>query len=173
MAPDERAMLRAVNQSGLMFNSAKARVLGPASTPGPNGPVTQGPDTAADANGARGAAFVRYSVPALELRRLLAEARALNESFRLVYTVLPGLTGDEAWRRAAAGRTVTLNEDGRGMARCTVACAHALLGPCDCAPTELARLPPPGWLASKVLVQQAYPILDEAQVGDELPCFGP
>ena len=30
-------MLRAVNQSGLMFNSAKARVLGPASTWAPEG----------------------------------------------------------------------------------------------------------------------------------------
>ena len=135
------------------------RILTPASGPGPNG---------------GGGTFVKYTVPALELRRLLAEARALNESFRLQYTVLPGAMGDENWRRSAVGRTVTVDEYGQGASSCSTSCDGVLgidLFGCECSATELALLPPPGPLAHKFLVQQAYPILEED--APELTCFGP
>ena len=159
MADDERSLLRGVGQSGRMFNGAKAVILTPASTPGPNG--------------GGGGPFVRYTVPALELRRLLAEARASNESFSMTYTVLDGASGDEAWRRHGTGRTVKVEEDGRGGASCAVMRGGSLFGGSDeCAPTELARLPPPGPIARKLLLQQSYPIVDD-DGGEEMPCFGP
>ena len=47
---------------------------------------------------------MRYTVPALQLRRMLAEARTAGAPFELVYTVLDGDTGDEKWRGSSAGR---------------------------------------------------------------------
>ena len=41
-----------------------------------------------------------------------------------------------------------------------------------CASHEIFYLPPPGILASKFLVQQSYPIVEENTSG-ELTCFGP
>ena len=158
MADDERTLLRGVGQNGRMFNGAKAIILTPASTPGPNG--------------AGGRPFVRYTVPALELRRLLAEARAANESFSMTYTVLDGASGDEAWRRHGTGRTVRVEEDGRGGASCAVVRGGLFAGSDECAPTELARMPPPGPLVRKLLLQQSYPIVDD-DGGEEMPCFGP
>ena len=37
---------------------------------------------------------------------------------------------------------------------------------------ELARLPPPGPITRKLLLQQSYPIVDD-DGGEEMPCFGP
>ena len=110
-----------------------------------------------------------YTLPALELRRVLGEARAAGAPFRLTYSVLPGRSGDEAWRRGAAARTVTVDGDGAGGVRCTLHCAKPW--GCACAPDEIALQPPRGWWAAHTLVQQAYPLLPEA--GDELICFGP
>jgi len=61
-----------------------------------------------------GSPFVPYTVPAHELRRVLAEARATGEPFELYYDRLPGAVGDEAWRREAVASSVSLSEDGQG-----------------------------------------------------------
>ena len=152
MSPLERQLLRDVGHQERMFNSMKTRILGPDSAPSrPPGP------------------FVRYTVPALEFRRLLKEARAQNESFSVTYTVLDG-DGDEIWRRGAAGRTVTLVENGAGNRACSVARAGPFKSACD--PGEIALLPAPGWLASKLLLQQPYPIIEE-ETEDLISCFGP
>merc|ERR1711907_19755 len=68
-----------------------------------------------------GAAFMRYNLPANELRVLLEGARWLGESFVLNYTqirenkgVPPGDGGgllDEAWRANGCGRAVNLHEE--------------------------------------------------------------
>ena len=152
MSPLERQLLRDVGHQERMFNSMKTRILGPDSAP----PRPPGP-------------FVRYTVPALEFRRLLKEARAQNESFSVTYTVLDG-DGDEIWRRGAAGRTVTLVENGAGNRACSVARAGPFKSACD--PGEIALLPAPGWLASKLLLQQPYPIIEE-ETEDLISCFGP
>jgi len=163
IAPHEHALLTSAGHVGRMFNGMKARVLGPAVMPAPPAP------------------WVRYTLPAIELRRLLTEARAANESFRLTYTTLAG-EGDEAWRRSASGRTVSVVEDGHGGRTCATSCdgplgvlsalapALPLLG-CACAPTELALLPPPGWWPTHFFIGQPYPLVEQA--GDELVCFGP
>ena len=152
MSPLERRLLRGVGHRVRMFNSMKTRILGPDSAP----PRPPGP-------------FLRYTVPALEFRRLLKEARAQNESFSVTYTVLDG-DGDEIWRRGAAGRTVTLVENGAGNRACSIARAGPFKKACD--PGEIALLPPPGWLASKLLLQQPYPIIEE-ETEDRISCFGP
>ena len=67
-----------------------------------------------------GAPFVPYTVPALELRRMLSEARA-NEAapFELVYTRLVGLLGDEAWRQHSTGVAVRLRVQGGQVTDCS------------------------------------------------------
>jgi hypothetical protein len=85
------ALLRGSGHSGRVFNPAFALNIGPhAMPPRPPGP------------------FVRYTLPAFELRRQLHEARQAAETFELTYTSLPGATGDERWRATAAGRSIKL-----------------------------------------------------------------
>ena len=120
-APRAIAVLRAAGHSGRQFNFAMGRVLGAWALPPPPA-----------------GAFVRYTVPALQLRRMLAEARAAAEPFELEYSVLDG-HGDEAWRASSAGlRRVRLSEDPR---RGRSVCGVASDGGKACGPDELARLP--------------------------------
>ena len=138
---------------------------------------------------ASGTPFVSFTVPALELRRLLEIARGAQEAFTLTYVRLPGALGDNAWRANASGPRISLSEDGRGGRRCLVDGAHdgatsvrALLAPFGgallglnlgnmggsaCDADEIALLPPPprwlGWLA----LFFPLPVLNH----DELPCM--
>lgn len=155
MAPAERALLVAAGHSGHMFNGMKARILGPDFAP-------------ADAK------FFRYTVTALELRRLLREARTRNEAFEITYTHLDAAGGDEQWRREAPGRTITHREDGLGTRMCVVRCGPLGMFSCACAADELPLKPPPSYWPSKTLIQQPYPILEDAHKWEgELVCFGP
>lgn len=155
MAGYEVELLRSVNHTGRMFNAMKNRILRIEDT----------------------APFVKYTVPALEMRRLLAEARERGEAFSLTYTRLQGV-GDEIWRRRASGVKVMLREDGKGGRTCTVydgaTCGSPLGGVlgCACDADEVAIQPPPGMLATKFLVQQPYPVLDDEEE-DRIVCFGP
>ena len=63
---------------------------------------------------------MRYTLPAYELRRQLRDAIAAAESFELVYSSLPGATGDEQWRVHASGRTVKLLVARGARVACTV-----------------------------------------------------
>ena len=103
---------------------------------------------------------VPYTLRALELRRILAEARAAGEAFTLSYSHLPGAEGDEAWRRDARAndRLVVLLEDGRGGRVCTyrpakrgwldARAAAVMRRHVPCAADELAMLPAPTPLSS-------------------------
>ena len=107
--------------------------------------------------------FVSYDMPAVELRRVLAELRGANESFTLRYARLrpPVARGGAAtvWRR------VWVRERG-GASSCEMADAgETRRRPCDV--TEVAAQPPPGWLASKLLV--ANPSFS-VEGGDWVPC---
>ena len=101
---------------------------------------------------------VPYTLRALELRRILADARAAGEAFSLTYSHLPGAEGDEAWRREARvdDTLVVLTEDGRGGRVCTYhrrpkergwLGLFALRRRAPCAADELALLPAPTPLA--------------------------
>jgi len=133
-APRATALLRAANHSGRQFNFAMGRVLGAWALPPPS-----------DAD-----PFVRYTVPAVQLRRMLAEAREAAEAFELEYTVLDGDAGDEEWRAASTGvRRVLLREDPRRkLSACTVTsdvASFSVVGTARhdeaCAADELARMP--------------------------------
>lgn len=119
---------------------------------------------------ASGRPFGRYTLPAVQLRRMLADARAHNESFELRYEHLPGVVGDEAWRRTAIASQVHVREDGRGGISCRVRPRGKLLWTA-CAPDELALLPPPTGPLLKILLWFPYPILDELEGSELLPCM--
>ena len=113
--------------------------------------------------------FVSYDMPAVELRRVLAELRGANESFTLRYARLrpPVARGGTAtvWRR------VWVRERGGGRRPHLIpSCEMVDAGetrrrPCDV--TEVAAQPPPGWLASKLLVANPSFSVDG---GDWVPC---
>ena len=120
-------------------------------------------------------------MPALELRRLLAEARraaaATNTTFDLTYTrLLPSAKEDEAWRAHARGVTVRLkHDDGRGNGECLSRddaggsrWATTLRGWNACSLTELALAPEPAAIALKLMLFYPYAILPEAP--GELVC---
>ena len=100
--------------------------------------------------------FVKYSMSAFELRRLIEEMRHRREDFELVYTRLPGAEGDEVWR-CGPGVEVVLRGDAEGGVSCLAAGR-----PADrpCGEMELALLPPPsqtaGHLARKLLLMHPY-----------------
>ena len=168
-APRATALLRAANHSGRQFNFAMGRVLGAWALPPPSGVDT----------------FVRYTVPALQLRRMLAEARAAAEPFELEYTVLDGnallsdgtVAGDEVWRASSAGiRRVRLREDpSRKLSACVVASSFGVEHLVKvtrynetCAPDELARMPALRPWEQALGVWNPHPILPE--MSDEMHC---
>lgn len=114
-----------------------------------------------------GDAFVAYTLPALELRRALAEVRARNESFSIEYEHLPGLVGDETWRQSAVASQVRFETDGSAWSKCRSREAGSLFWGA-CAEEELALLPAPTGLMMKWMLFFAYPIVPGLE---ELPCM--
>ena len=170
LAPQTRDLLRVIGHTARQFNPKARRVLG-----------EQIRARMPRWRAASGTPFVRYTVPALELRRLLAEARhaaaATNSTFDLTYTRLrPSATEDEAWRARARGVSVRLtHDDGRGNGACFARdeaggsrWATALRGWKACSPNELALGPEPAAVALKLMLFYPYAILPEAP--GELVC---
>ena len=114
-----------------------------------------------------GLAFVPYTLPALELRRALAEARASNESFTMTYVRLTGIQGDQSWRSHSSGVRVTLTEDGRGARRCVIG-EGILFGGAACKLDEVALQPAPRGLLYKLSLFFPLPVLPGV---DELACM--
>ena len=139
MAPYELSLLAEAGHTAVMFNAMKARVI-PDLTP-------------------HEAPFFKYTVPGIELRRLLTEARALNETFTLTYTVLEGDVGDEEWRRYSKGRTVTIKESSGKAPKCYVSCGG--LRKCKCDEDEYARAAAAGLSANQAAHLSAVPDLQE------------
>ena len=118
-----------------------------------------------------GKPFMPYTVPAYELRRLLGEVRSTNESFSLIYDRLPGVLGNETWRRTAVASQVHLQIfGGKHVVSCrTRPSQQDPWG--DCAPDEVALRPPPSGLLAKMLVWYPYPIIPELDGTELLPCL--
>mmetsp|Transcript_36806 Transcript_36806/g.60927 ORF Transcript_36806/g.60927 Transcript_36806/m.60927 type:complete len:573 (+) Transcript_36806:54-1772(+) len=145
----ERRFMKTAGHSARMFNGGKARVLGINSIPPP-----------------AAMPLARYSLHALELRRLLGEARQRNEKFNLRYTRLAGSNGNESWRINGSGSVVDLEEDGNGGRRCHVDGK-------ECTADEIPLLPAPSYWELKLVLGQPYPILTPEDGQSELHCFGP
>ena len=122
-------LLRMAGHSGRVFNPAFALNIGPHAMP----------------RMPAGQPFVRYTLPAYELRRQLHDAmRMASEApFELTYTSLPGAFGDERWRVHAGGRTIKLVvARGGARAACTVLVAGDG-GAADCQTDDVALAPMP------------------------------
>lgn len=112
--------------------------------------------------------FTPYKVPAFELRRVLAEARAASsEPFMIEYDKLPGTAGDETWRREAVAFQVRLSDNGRGGRSCRIRAANEYFWK-KCADDEPGLLPAPGGWLAKIRIFFPLPILPGL---GELPCI--
>lgn len=124
------------------------------------------------ANGAQDKEFVRYSLPALELRMMLEAIRERSEAFEIEYTTIAGGPPSEhalaeAWRADGCGVRVTLKEDPARRAR-TCTATDTCRGSswrrhraCD-ADTIAMLDTPPRWLARTLLLSNPYPLLKPA-----------
>lgn len=111
--------------------------------------------------------FLRHTLSALGLRRLLATAALQGDRFHLRYTRLHGATGDEAWRVNSTGEVYEVSSDGGGA---PLACTKLEGGPA-CGERELALLAPPtGWstVLAYFLIPQPNPIVPG--LTDEMHC---
>ena len=165
LSPAARALLKAAGHSGRQWNPMLGRVIGLMAVAGPHADDAKKPPA-------------QYTLPALELRRLVEEAKAKGESFELEYTTLIGLaapsgansSAGELWRTSSAGRTAVYKYDAAsGSASCTVG-----KGPlaAACPADEPAMLPPPPAWALRLVAFQPLPVL----VGEgwsEVHCYGP
>ena len=165
LTPSVRALLRACGHTGRQWFPLKTRIFGPQAHPvdvlGPPLP---------------------YTIPALELRRLIAEARRLGETnYTLVYTRLPeGRLDVPSSRAPHGGPTVTFSVDADGRERCVVGGQqpNGLLGALGvataCEPTELPLLPEPGLWPLKLSLFYPVPLLPaDAGPSVEMPCVDP
>lgn len=156
LSPRVVALLRAAGHSALEFNPTVRQMIGadlrahePYWRPSSRKP------------------FPSYTIPAVQLRRMLAEVRDRGEGFELEYEVLPGVVGDETWRKTAVERSVRLVEDGRGGRRCRSRMSRGWVWSA-CAGDEIALLPPPRGPLMKMMLFFPYPIVPDL---DELPCM--
>mmetsp|Transcript_121792 Transcript_121792/g.355891 ORF Transcript_121792/g.355891 Transcript_121792/m.355891 type:complete len:581 (-) Transcript_121792:7-1749(-) len=107
-----------------------------------------------------------YVVSLFELRRLLALARRRGEPFWLRFTPLPESVRSLGLWRTHAATEVLLDEDPRsGLMTCSLVNGSSST-PCN--DGVLARLGPPPWWLSKVLLPYPVPLLDGAD--DEVHC---
>ena len=130
LSPGTKELLRVAGHSGRVF--------------GPSGGRNYGLPTDVAHNGEGKRPFVRYTLPAFELRRILSEARDLNETFSVEYRHLPKPYVAKA-PRAPTGHLplVRLEEDGKaGTQRCSVKFQKRWFAE-ECAADETALLPPP------------------------------
>lgn len=118
------------------------------------------------------------ALAALELRRLLKEARARGEvGYTLVYTRLPkGRLNVTSSRAPAGGPTITFTVDKQGLESCVEGTPSPIsfLTAKPCAPTELPLLPEPGLWPLKFLLFYPIPLLPlEFGPSPEMPCVDP
>jgi len=145
--PSVHALLAASGAPTRFFNAAKVRVLG--------------------FSGVQGAPpFTKFSVPAIELRRLLSEAKAGGEAFDLEYSRV--LLHDEDEETTPKVR-VSFDASGK-LLSCAVRATKSAEEEA-CASNEIALLPPPPKWALKHLIYIPLPVIDNSD--HKLTCFGP
>ena len=63
---------------------------------------------------------IQYTIPALEFKRLLKEAKQKDQTFTLTYAVLQGTRGDELWRAYSTNERVTIHVKDGIIQKCNV-----------------------------------------------------
>lgn len=132
--------------------------------------------------------LIPYTLPALELKRLLKEAmvREHDRPFRVVWAHLDGVHGDEVWRATSWKRRFTVEFERGAIVRCRVqqypaSGGHTWLSSSSssssrpCSPTDLPfHLDVPSLLAPKLAAYHGYPVVLDAEgtVRAAIPCFG-
>jgi len=152
LTPRVRSMLVHAGHSGREFSPSTTRVVG--TLPGMKPPKGEGEQ-------------LHYLLPAIELRRLLAEARGRSESFTVKYKRV------SASGASSAGRVVTLVEKqrpgGQVQRRCTAYKSAGASWGAACDADELALLPPSAhWLTGMLL---AFPLPMRPGHQGELGCI--
>lgn len=176
---------RVGNPAPAFFNPGANRILGIAPKPGD------------EKEGQQQQQWYRYTVPALELKRLLREAKSYDSNFELTYAQLPGTRGDEVWRASAVKRLFEVVVRDGQVTECTVTVMHDAVASKEhdngkdmsnnstsvapmsapCSPTDLPMLPDnavPYWI-QKLSMYHAYPIVtdDITKIPSSIVCFGP
>lgn len=149
LPPDAVSILRRGGHLARQFNPTCRRVIGALTIPWPHLKPEDGP-------------FLRYTIPAVELRRLTSEARAIGQPFTLIYVRLPGAIGDEGWRADTSGPRIEFIVYGNGTERCT---ADGL----SCGKDELVNLPELEFWQRRTQVFFPHPLISDAD--NELPCI--
>jgi len=155
LTPRTRALLMDAGHTAREFSPSTTRVVGtlPGMKPHPDPRRKQLP----------------YLLPAIELRRLLAEARERSESFRLTYRRLSRTNAP------FDGRVVTLVEtqraDGSRVSKCTARTGGVTrrLFPKRCEAGEIALLPPSDWWLTGLLLAFPLPMREGGE--RELGCL--
>jgi hypothetical protein len=129
------------------------------------------------------ARFYRYTVPALEFKRLLREAKERDRDFVLTYSKLIGTRGDEIWRAKSIDKVVTIDVREGELHDCKVY-YHSNEGDSRWTPCEPSELPYVNysdsvpWILRRMSLYHAYPIVvdeneDESKIPMSIRCFGP
>lgn len=119
--------------------------------------------------------FSPYTIPALELRRLVDEAISKDENFAVVYDRLPGTRGDEDWRARATDKTITAVFSEKKIESCVQQAEDGAESPCDEDEIALRPMSQVPWLVRRLSLYHPYPIVTDSN-GDiprYIPCFGP
>jgi hypothetical protein len=124
--------------------------------------------------------FYRYTVPALEFKRLLDEAMNHDEDFVLTYSKLPGTYGDEVWRATATQERVTIQVQQGHVVKCEFQkFGNGKKFPCiqDSLPYVNYTTTVP-WIIRRISLYHAYPITvpedtDVSGIPASIVCFGP
>jgi hypothetical protein len=116
--------------------------------------------------------FYRYTVPALEFKRLLREAKERDGSFDLVYAQLPGTKGDEIWRATATKKMVSLEVRDGVVTNCTENGDSTPCGAMDLPFLPYSTVP---MILQRLSQFHAYPIVtdDVDMIPLSIICFGP
>ena len=114
-------------------------------------------------------AFVPWTIPAYEMRRLIRQARARfpTETWEIEGAILPGAEGDEVWRATAAAARFLVRREVSADGAERIACVDPESesgGACEPFVAERLLSPPSDrWAAvlmRKLLLQMPYPIVD-------------
>lgn len=126
--------------------------------------------------------FFRYTVPALELKRLLHEAVERDADFELTYSKLRGTRGDEKWRATSIEEVVSIEVREGVVKECHV--QHIDNGMGQWIPCKSDDLPYVSyidsvpWIIRRISLYHAYPIVvdaddDDTKIPRSIRCFGP
>lgn len=110
--------------------------------------------------------FTPYTLPVLDLRRLLSELREKDRGpYSMTYSHLPGLIGDERWRALEKTKTIHIEEGNTRI--CETEDGE------ECGPEEVAMLPePPRWALAFTLFFPLPIVYDRhGELYENLPCM--